>query len=168
MQVLRPFILRRLKSDVEKQLPEKTEYIIKCPLSKRQRCLYDDFMSRRSTRENLRSGSVMSVLNIVMQLRKCCNHPNLFEPRPILSPFVMQPLTIILPGMLLNICQGKDLEETNVLDLFKISPSCDSLFAYSEGHRLAMNEQMLKDYLSTPVDVPIPKLKGFHFSRPPP
>ncbi|VDK63136.1 unnamed protein product, partial [Onchocerca ochengi] len=122
-KVLRPFILRRLKSDVEKQLPEKTEHIIKCPLSKRQRCLYDDFMSRRSTRENLRSGSVMSVLNIVMQLRKCCNHPNLFEPRPILSPFVMQPLTIILPGMLLNICQGKDLEETNVLDLFKISPS---------------------------------------------
>lgn len=47
-QVLRPFILRRLKSDVEKQLPEKTEHIIKCPLSKRQRCLYDDFMSRRS------------------------------------------------------------------------------------------------------------------------
>ncbi|MCP9257502.1 Helicase domino [Dirofilaria immitis] len=142
-KVLRPFILRRLKSDVEKQLPEKTEHIIKCPLSKRQRCLYDDFMSRRSTRENLRSGSVMSVLNIVMQLRKCCNHPNLFEPRPILSPFVMQRLTITLPGMLLNICQG-------------------------EGHRLAIDEQMLNDYLSSPVDVPMPNLEGFHFSRPPP
>ncbi|KAM3722487.1 Helicase ssl-1 [Dirofilaria immitis] len=167
-KVLRPFILRRLKSDVEKQLPEKTEHIIKCPLSKRQRCLYDDFMSRRSTRENLRSGSVMSVLNIVMQLRKCCNHPNLFEPRPILSPFVMQRLTITLPGMLLNICQGKNLEETDVLDLFKISPSCDSLFAYSEGHRLAIDEQMLNDYLSSPVDVPMPNLEGFHFSRPPP
>lgn len=48
----------------------------------------------------------MSVLNIVMQLRKCCNHPNLFEPRPILSPFVTQRLTITLPGTLLNICQG--------------------------------------------------------------
>lgn len=46
-KVLRPFILRRLKSEVEKQLPEKTEHVIKCPLSKRQRCLYDDFMSRR-------------------------------------------------------------------------------------------------------------------------
>ncbi|KAK6102289.1 SNF2 N-terminal domain family protein [Brugia pahangi] len=167
-KVLRPFILRRLKSDVEKQLPEKTEHIIHCPLSKRQRCLYDDFMSRRSTRENLRSGSVMSVLNIVMQLRKCCNHPNLFEPRPILSPFVMQPLTITLPGILLNICQGRDLEEIDVLDLFKFSPSCGSLFACSEGRHLAINEQMLNDYLSSPVDMPMPNLGGFHFSRPPP
>ncbi|VIO92229.1 SNF2 family N-terminal domain containing protein [Brugia malayi] len=167
-KVLRPFILRRLKSDVEKQLPEKTEHIIHCPLSKRQRCLYDDFMSRRSTRENLRSGSVMSVLNIVMQLRKCCNHPNLFEPRPILSPFVMQPLTITLPGILLNICQGRDLEEIDVLDLFKFSPSCGSLFACSEGRHLAINEQMLNDYLSSPVDIPMPNLGGFHFSRPPP
>ncbi|KAL4003237.1 SNF2 N-terminal domain family protein [Acanthocheilonema viteae] len=167
-KVLRPFILRRLKSDVEKQLPEKTEHIIKCPLSKRQRCLYDDFMSRRSTRENLRSGSVMSVLNIVMQLRKCCNHPNLFEPRPILSPFVTRHITVTLPGILLNICQGMDVEETDVLDLFKISPFCGSHFAYSEGRRLAINEQMLNDHLSRPVDMPLPNLGGFHFSRPPP
>uniref|UniRef100_A0A1I7VU53 Helicase domino n=1 Tax=Loa loa TaxID=7209 RepID=A0A1I7VU53_LOALO len=167
-KVLRPFILRRLKSDVEKQLPEKTEHIIKCPLSKRQRCLYDDFMSRRSTRENLRSGSVMSVLNIVMQLRKCCNHPNLFEPRPILSPFVMQRLTITLPGILLDVCQGKGLEEMDVLDLFKFSSSLGSLFACSEGRRLAIDEQMLNDHLTSPVDVPMPNLGGFHFSRPPP
>lgn len=146
----------------------------------------------------------MSVLNIVMQLRKCCNHPNLFEPRPILSPFVMQRITVTLPSILLNICQGlvifqvltllcicsytlninysylaricsiwfqnfrKDLEKTDVLDLFEISPSCGSLFAYSEGRRLAINEQMLNDYLSNPVDVPMPNVEGFHFSRPPP
>ncbi|KAJ1368367.1 HSA [Parelaphostrongylus tenuis] len=47
-QVLRPFILRRLKSEVEKQLPKKTKHIIECPLSKRQRYLYDDFMSQRT------------------------------------------------------------------------------------------------------------------------
>ncbi|KIH50277.1 protein, SNF2 family [Ancylostoma duodenale] len=47
-KVLRPFILRRLKSEVEKQLPKKTEHVIKCQLSKRQRYLYDDFMSQRS------------------------------------------------------------------------------------------------------------------------
>uniref|UniRef100_A0A915PWC4 Uncharacterized protein n=1 Tax=Setaria digitata TaxID=48799 RepID=A0A915PWC4_9BILA len=167
-KVLRPFILRRLKSDVEKQLPEKTEHIIRCPLSKRQRCLYDDFMSRRSTRENLRSGSVMSVLNIVMQLRKCCNHPNLFEPRPILSPFVMQRRVITLPGVLLNICRGKEFEETNVLDLFKILPLHGSLFAYNEGRRLVIDEQILNDHLLNSVDIPMPHLGGFHFSRPPP
>uniref|UniRef100_A0A0N5ABZ3 Helicase C-terminal domain-containing protein n=1 Tax=Syphacia muris TaxID=451379 RepID=A0A0N5ABZ3_9BILA len=102
-KVLRPFILRRLKADVEKQLPEKIEKVIKCPLSKRQRYLYDDFMAQRTTRENLQSGSIMSVLNIVMQLRKCCNHPNLFEPRPIVSPFVMEPLHFVYPAQFFNI-----------------------------------------------------------------
>lgn len=44
------------------------------------------------TRETLASGHFMSVINILMQLRKVCNHPNLFDPRPIQSPFIMQPI----------------------------------------------------------------------------
>jgi hypothetical protein len=46
IQVLRPFLLRRLKSEVEKQMPQKYEHVIRCRLSKRQRVLYDDFMSQ--------------------------------------------------------------------------------------------------------------------------
>lgn len=45
-QVLRPFLLRRLKLDVEKQMPKKYEHVIYCRLSMRQRFLYDDFMSQ--------------------------------------------------------------------------------------------------------------------------
>ncbi len=45
-QVLRPFLLRRLKVDVEKQMPQKFEHVVMCHLSKRQRYLYDDFMSQ--------------------------------------------------------------------------------------------------------------------------
>lgn len=85
-KVLRPFILRRLKSEVEKQMPKKTEEVILCDLSKRQRYLYNEFMSLRTTKDSLESGSIVSVLNIVMQLRKCCNHPNLFEPREVETP----------------------------------------------------------------------------------
>ncbi|GBP97775.1 Helicase SRCAP [Eumeta japonica] len=44
-KVLRPF-LRRLKADVERQMPRKYEHVLLCRLSKRQRYLYDDFMSR--------------------------------------------------------------------------------------------------------------------------
>ena len=44
-KILRPFLLRRLKCDVEKQLPKKYEHIIMCSLSKRQRFLYEEFMS---------------------------------------------------------------------------------------------------------------------------
>uniref|UniRef100_A0A673I3Z1 Snf2-related CREBBP activator protein n=1 Tax=Sinocyclocheilus rhinocerous TaxID=307959 RepID=A0A673I3Z1_9TELE len=87
-KVLRPFLLRRIKADVEKQMPKKYEHVVRCRLSKRQRFLYDDFMAQASTRETLASGHFMSVINILMQLRKVCNHPNLFDPRPIQSPFI--------------------------------------------------------------------------------
>ena len=46
VQVLRPFLLRRLKNEVEKQMPQKFEHVVMCRLSKRQRYLYDDFMSQ--------------------------------------------------------------------------------------------------------------------------
>lgn len=86
-QVLRPYLLRRLKIDVEKQMPAKYEHVLYCRLSKRQRYLYDDFMSRASTKATLESGNFMSILNCLMQLRKVCNHPDLFEVRPILTSF---------------------------------------------------------------------------------
>lgn len=48
LQVLRPFLLRRIKVDVEKQMPKKYEHVVHCRLSKRQRFLYDDFMAQAS------------------------------------------------------------------------------------------------------------------------
>lgn len=88
-QVLRPYLLRRLKKDVEKQMPGKYEHIVYCRLSKRQRYLYDDFMSRAKTKETLSSGNFLSIINCLMQLRKVCNHPDLFEVRPIVTSFAI-------------------------------------------------------------------------------
>ncbi len=42
------------------------------------------------TKETLATGNLLSVINVLMQLRKVCNHPNLFEPRPTVSPFQME------------------------------------------------------------------------------
>lgn len=97
-RVLRPFVLRRLKRDVERGLPPKTEQIVWCTLSKRQRELYDDFLSRASTREKLASGNYLSVMNVLIQLRKVCNHPDLFAGRPIQEPYAsQQPLVLHVP-----------------------------------------------------------------------
>ncbi|KAI5781835.1 helicase swr1 [Geopyxis carbonaria] len=89
-KVLRPYLLRRLKADVEKQMPAKYEHVVYCRLSKRQRYLYDDFMSMAKTRETLSSGNYLSIINCLMQLRKVCNHPDLFETRQIVTSFSMQ------------------------------------------------------------------------------
>lgn len=89
-KVLRPHLLRRLKADVEKQMPGKHEHVEYCRLSKRQRELYDGFLSREDTRGTLTSGNYLSIMNCLMQLRKVCNHPDLFVDRPIMTSFPME------------------------------------------------------------------------------
>ncbi|XP_020257482.1 protein PHOTOPERIOD-INDEPENDENT EARLY FLOWERING 1 isoform X1 [Asparagus officinalis] len=90
--VLRPFILRRLKRDVEKQLPKKYEHVIYCRLSRRQRNLYEDFIASSETQATLASSNFFGMISVIMQLRKVCNHPDLFEGRPIVS-------SLDLPGI---------------------------------------------------------------------
>ncbi|XP_076654085.1 domino helicase isoform X2 [Halictus rubicundus] len=102
-KVLRPFLLRRLKTEVEKQLPKKYEHVLMCRLSKRQRYLYDDFMSRAKTKETLASGNLLSVINVLMQLRKVCNHPNLFEVRPTVSPFQMEAIEYVTASLVWSV-----------------------------------------------------------------
>ncbi|KAN0122280.1 SNF2 family N-terminal domain containing protein [Hyaloscypha variabilis] len=89
-RVLRPHLLRRLKADVEKQMPAKYEHVEYCRLSKRQRELYDGFLNRDDTRGTLASGNYLSIINCLMQLRKVCNHPDLFIERAIMTSFPME------------------------------------------------------------------------------
>ncbi|KAJ4375724.1 swr1 complex component [Didymella sp. IMI 355093] len=88
-EVLRPYLLRRLKSEVEKQMPGKYEHVVYCKLSRRQRQLYDGFMGRADTKQILSSGNYMSIINCLMSLRKVCNHPDLFETRAIVTSLAM-------------------------------------------------------------------------------
>ncbi|EPY21362.1 helicase [Strigomonas culicis] len=88
--LLRPFMLRRLKRDVECQLPTKTERVVMCNLSRRQRSLYDDYMQLAETKQKLSGdGGTSGVLGVLLALRKVCNHPDMFEERPTQSPFVL-------------------------------------------------------------------------------
>ncbi|ERN16917.1 probable chromatin-remodeling complex ATPase chain [Amborella trichopoda] len=83
-KVLRPFLLRRLKSDVEKGLPPKKETILKVGMSQLQKQYYKALLQKDLEVVNA-GGERRRLLNIAMQLRKCCNHPYLFqgaEPGP--------------------------------------------------------------------------------------
>ncbi|WOG83380.1 hypothetical protein DCAR_0102555 [Daucus carota subsp. sativus] len=83
-KVLRPFLLRRLKSDVEKGLPPKKETILKVGMSQLQKQYYKALLQKDLEVVNA-GGERKRLLNIAMQLRKCCNHPYLFqgaEPGP--------------------------------------------------------------------------------------
>lgn len=104
-RVLRPFLLRRLKTDVEKSLLPKVETILNVGMSAMQR----EWCMKRRLRMNSKSddcdldtrllmrdidalnsttGIRVRFLNLLMQLRKTCNHPYLFQGAEPGPPFV--------------------------------------------------------------------------------
>ncbi|KAL5545473.1 hypothetical protein UlMin_005160 [Ulmus minor] len=115
--VLRPFLLRRLKRDVEKQLPSKHEHVIYCRLSKRQRNLYEDFIASSETQATLASANFFGMISIIMQLRKVCNHPDLFEGRPIISSFDMAGINFQLSSSICSILSHGPFLSVNLRDL---------------------------------------------------
>lgn len=81
-RVLRPFLLRRVKADVEKSLLPKKEVNLYIGMSDMQIKWYQKILEKDIDAVNGAGGKKESktrLLNIVMQLRKCCNHPYLFE-----------------------------------------------------------------------------------------
>lgn len=81
-RVLRPFLLRRVKADVEKSLLPKKEVNLYVGMSDMQVKWYQKILEKDIDAVNGAGGkreSKTRLLNIVMQLRKCCNHPYLFE-----------------------------------------------------------------------------------------
>lgn len=112
--ILKPFMLRRIKKDVENELSDKIEIMVYCPLTTRQKFLYmalkkkiriEDLLKAtgyldggHSTDKNFTS----NLMNLVMQFRKVCNHPELFERRDVKSPFALSPLEYQMPRLVFD------------------------------------------------------------------
>uniref|UniRef100_A0A8C4I5P1 Chromodomain helicase DNA binding protein 8 n=1 Tax=Dicentrarchus labrax TaxID=13489 RepID=A0A8C4I5P1_DICLA len=78
--ILKPMMLRRLKEDVEKNLAPKQETIIEVELTDVQKKYYRAILERNFSFLSLGANSnsnVPNLLNTMMELRKCCNHPYL-------------------------------------------------------------------------------------------
>ncbi|QPG75411.1 Putative DNA helicase ino80 [Brettanomyces nanus] len=103
--ILKPFMLRRVKKNVQSELGEKIEIDVYCELTSRQKKLYKMLRSQinlmdlieNSKKIHHRShggtdydedGSGDSLMNVVMQFRKVCNHPDLFERADTKSAFI--------------------------------------------------------------------------------
>nr|XP_015217261.1 PREDICTED: chromodomain-helicase-DNA-binding protein 1-like isoform X4 [Lepisosteus oculatus] len=83
--VLQPFLLRRVKAEVAAELPKKTEVVVYHGMSALQKKYYKAILTRDLDAFENKQGSKTRLLNILMQLRKCVNHPYLFdgvEPEP--------------------------------------------------------------------------------------
>ncbi|KAM9392350.1 SWI/SNF-related matrix-associated actin-dependent regulator of chromatin subfamily A containing DEAD/H box 1A [Pholidichthys leucotaenia] len=70
--IMKPFILRRIKSEVLKQLPAKEERVDFCAMTEKQQVLYQDLFKKLKSSTN---GEKRELSNVMMQLRKMANHP---------------------------------------------------------------------------------------------
>lgn len=91
--ILKPFMLRRIKKHVQKELGDKVELDVFCDLTYRQRAYYTNLRNKISIMDLIEKATggddqdTATLMNLVMQFRKVCNHPDLFERAETTSPF---------------------------------------------------------------------------------
>ncbi|XP_075884481.1 chromodomain-helicase-DNA-binding protein 3 isoform X5 [Nelusetta ayraudi] len=129
--LLGPHMLRRLKADVFKNMPAKTELIVRVELSPMQKKYYKLILTKNFEALNSKGGgNQVSLLNIMMDLKKCCNHPYLF---PIASMEAQKTPTGAYEGSALTRASGKLMLLQKMLRKLK-----------DQGHRVLVFSQMTK------------------------
>uniref|UniRef100_A0AAR2IY05 DNA helicase n=1 Tax=Pygocentrus nattereri TaxID=42514 RepID=A0AAR2IY05_PYGNA len=129
--LLGPHMLRRLKADVFKNMPAKTELIVRVELSPMQKKYYKFILTRNFEALNSKGGgNQVSLLNIMMDLKKCCNHPYLF---PVASMEAPKTPSGAYEGTSLTKASGKLMLLQKMLRKLK-----------EQGHRVLVFSQMTK------------------------
>lgn len=75
--MLGPHMLRRMKVDVLKNMPSKSEFIVRTNLAPMQRKFYKNILTHNFEALRAKSGAQTSLLNVMMELKKVANHPYL-------------------------------------------------------------------------------------------
>uniref|UniRef100_A0A4W3HKP4 Chromodomain helicase DNA binding protein 5 n=1 Tax=Callorhinchus milii TaxID=7868 RepID=A0A4W3HKP4_CALMI len=129
--LLGPHMLRRLKVDVFKNMPSKTELIVRVELSIMQKKYYKFILTRNFEALNSKGGgNQVSLLNIMMDLKKCCNHPYLFPVAAVEAP--------VLPN---GSYDGNSLVKSSG-KLMLLQKMLRKL--HTDGHRVLIFSQMTK------------------------
>ncbi|XP_042078728.1 E1A-binding protein p400 isoform X1 [Haplochromis burtoni] len=158
-RMIQPFILRRSKRDVEKQLPKKYEHILKCRLSNRQKSLYEDILTQSGAQEALKTGHFVSVLQVLMQLQRVCNHPELVAPRVSSSSYFFSSLEYNVPSLVLGAIQTDSSKIAN-LSIFDLINNENRLTRYQTEEavpKLKVTQQLIEEIYNNPDPPPRPK-----------
>nr|VZI21602.1 unnamed protein product [Spirometra erinaceieuropaei] len=78
--LLTPFLLRRLKSEVRLELPKKSEQVLFCRLTNYQRSVYEEYLCSKACQEILNGKGL--VFKGLLLLKALCNHPDLVTGGP--------------------------------------------------------------------------------------
>lgn len=143
--VLQPFMLRREKKDVADELGQKIEKTIICELSPKQKRLYEGISARAPMASFLDNAlpeeieGVEGLMNLVMQFRKVCNHPDLFEKREISSGWSQPYSEVYVPEILSDVVQRRKRKIPESLEIKEFSKD-RFMIKISPEKRLKLNE----------------------------
>lgn len=118
--------------------------------------MYLSSLSLLRTKESLASGNLLSVINVLMQLRKVCNHPDLFEPRPVSSPLQLPPLPYRVPSLALvaDVVRRVELAARLGGDLATLEVSGAGAFAAHRARHLAPPRRLIEELPDPPPPPP--------------
>ncbi|KAM3939886.1 E1A-binding protein p400-like isoform 2-T2 [Leptodactylus fuscus] len=153
-----PFILRRTKRDVERQLNKKSEHVLKCQLSNRQKTLYEDVMLQPGTQDSLKGGHFVSVLHVLTQLQRICNHPDLVDPRCGHSSYACEALQYKTASLVLQALEYNPWKSTDLF-LFSLLGLENKMSRY-EAQQLSkqkVTRKLIQEIYNTPDPAPRPK-----------
>jgi len=109
-KVIKPRTLRRKKEVLQPFFPKKTEQVLACSLSRRQRKIYDEFISSNKLLSNLDLYPCDNLPTMLQTLTRLCNHAELVEPTVSSSPVFLPCIQFRVPK-----------ETTEIYDMQKFS-----------------------------------------------
>lgn len=153
--VLRPRLLRRMKEDVEKSIPQKEETIVWVELTKDQRAFYKAIFENNvaSLLKGSSSGNLPNLRNVAMELRKVCNHPFLCDglEDSLLSKYGLKHGQSHVPADILQNSSGKMVLVDKLLPKLKDAGRRVLIFS-----QFTIMLDLLEDYMA---------VKGYSYER---
>lgn len=159
-KTIRPFLLRRCKEDVAKDLPEKIEQIVWVQMGENQRAFYEEFLTgvQRNLIKKVNADGIakhrMEILEAIMRLRQICCHPllvNSHESTPIMES---TKLDALLADLETAVLEGRKVliysQFTSMLSLIaKKLKENHWHFAYLDGST-QNREKIVNDFQNNP------------------
>ncbi|XP_072537967.1 SWI/SNF-related matrix-associated actin-dependent regulator of chromatin subfamily A containing DEAD/H box 1A isoform X2 [Salminus brasiliensis] len=137
--IMKPFILRRVKSEVLKQLPPKLEKIEMCHMSDAQQELYDKLLKKL---KNTVAGEKRELCNVMMQLRKMANHPLLHRQYYSTEKLAAMSRAMLKEPTHFDANPARIQEDMEVMSDFELHNLCKE---YSSISSYQLDKQLLLD-----------------------
>ncbi|MGB4839344.1 MAG: SNF2-related protein [Saprospiraceae bacterium] len=161
-RLIKPFMLRRTKSEVAPDLPEKTEMVLWCQMEKAQKAIYDEYKDyyRRALLQKIEtdgmSKSGVYILEGLLRLRQICDDPRLIKDKDI-KPTKGIKILELVREIQENMGEHKMLvfsQFTEMLALIREEMDANGItYCYLDGSTSAANRQDQVNQFQTRKDI---------------